>query len=456
FVVVSDCMADTDTARLAHVRLPATGWGEKNGTVTNSERMVSRQRPFLPPAGEAKADWRIIAEVAAGMGHGAAFGWTGPAAVFREYAAMTGLARQRGLKLDLTARADISDEAYDTLEPFRWGEGDLLAGGFSFPDRRARIIDVAPLAAPAIDPAFPLRLNTGRYRDQWHTMTRTGLSARLAKHRPEPLVEVHPADAAAAGVTDGGLARIVTPRGATVLRVRVTDAQGRGTIFAPMHWSDLFASGGRTNRLTSPAHDPVSGQPGFKDCAAALAPVVPEWRAFLVTTGEPAAADALYWARVRQAKGWLVEMAGMGEGPLDSVLPAGRRLEAEDMRRGMKRIAVLGDDGRLAAAMFVTRNGELPPREWIVAQLDKDGANEAELLAGRPAAARPDPGPQVCVCFDVGLNAILAAIAQQRLANVEAIGRALNAGTNCGSCRPQLGAILRETTISEMTAEAAE
>ncbi|MDR7101227.1 molybdopterin-dependent oxidoreductase [Croceicoccus sp. BE223] len=449
FVVVSDCMADTDTARLAHVRLPAKGWGEKNGTVTNSERMVSRQRPFLAPAGEAKADWRIVAEVAAAMGHGAAFGWTGPAAVFRENATMTGLAARRGLKLDFTAMADLSDEGYDALEPFRWGTGNLRADGFSFADRRARLVDVAPLAATPFDPAFPLRLNTGRYRDQWHTMTRTGLSARLATHRPEPLAEVHPIDAAVAGISDGGLARIATPRGATVLRVRVTDAQAKGTIFAPMHWSDLFASGGRTNRLTSPAHDPVSGQPGFKDCAAAIAPVVPEWRAFLASTGEPVGPDVLYWAKARQAKGWLVELAGVGDVPLDAVLPEGRRLEAEDTRRGMQRIAVIGEDGRLAAAMFVTRSGDLPPRDWIAAQLGDDAAGPVELLAARPATPRPDPGPQVCVCFDVGLNTILAAIAQQRLTSVEAIGRALNAGTNCGSCRPQLSAILRETNLAE-------
>ncbi len=456
FVVVSDCMADTDTARLAHVRLPAFGWGEKDGTVTNSERVVSRQRPFLAPAGEAKADWRIISDVAAAMGHGDAFGWSNVAGVFREYAAMTLLAKQRGLKLDLTDKAMLSDAEYDALEPFRWGEGDLLTEGFSFPDRRARLIDVAPLAAPVIDPAYPQRLNTGRYRDQWHTMTRTGLSARLARHRSESLVEVHPADADAAGIVDGGLARVATPRGTTVLRARVTDAQAKGTIFAPMHWTDLFASGGRTNRLTAPACDPVSGQPGFKDCAASIEAVHPEWRAFLVSAQDPEAADCLYWAKARQAKGWLVEMAGMGQPPLDAILPEGQRLEAQDMRRGMTRIAVLDGTGQLLAAMFVTRTGDLPPRDWIAAQLGDANLRPAELLAGRPAAARPDPGAQVCVCFDVGINTILAAIAQQRLTSVEAIGRALNAGTNCGSCRPQLGQILREAAISETVAEAAE
>ncbi|WP_066555078.1 molybdopterin-dependent oxidoreductase [Croceicoccus bisphenolivorans] len=450
FVVVSDCMADTDTARLAHVRLPALGWGEKDGTVTNSERMVSRQRAFLPAAGEARADWRIIADVAAAMGFGDAFGWNSVGGVFREYAAMTLLAKQRGLQLDLTDKAGLSDAEYDALAPFRWGGAEpLLATGFSFPDRRARLVDVAPLEAKAVDPEFPLRLNTGRYRDQWHTMTRTGLSARLARHRSEPQVEIHPADAQSFGITDGGLARISSPRGSTVLRAKVTDGQAKGTIFSPMHWSDLFSSGGRSNRLTAPHVDPVSGQPGFKDCGAAIEAVTPDWRAFLVSATEPDLPDCLYWTKARQAKGWLVELAGHGEAPVDALMPGGRYMEAEDVRRGMKRVAALDGDGRLAAALFVTCNGDLPSREWIASQLGDRDVTTAELLAARPAEAMPDPGPQVCVCFDVGLNTILAAIADQRLSSVTAIGKALNAGTNCGSCRPQLAEILRETDLAE-------
>lgn len=449
-VVVSDCMADTDTARLAHVRLPALGWGEKDGTVTNSERTVSRQRPFLPPAGEARADWKIVADVAAAMGHGDAFAWRGPADVFREYAAMTQLAKQRSLKLDLTAKARISDRDYDAMAPFRWGPANPLpVADFSFPDRRARLVDVAPLAASTVDPAFPLRLNTGRYRDQWHTMTRTGLSARLARHRGEPLVEIHPVDAATFGIVDGGLARIVTPRGATVLRARVFDGQAKGTIFAPMHWTDLTSSGGRTNRLTAPHVDPVSGQPGFKDCAVTIEPANTDWRAFLVTSHEPTLPDCLYWTKTRQAKGWLVELAGLGEAPVDALVPGERNMEAVDARRGMTRIAALDDEGRLRAALFVIRNGDLPSREWIAIQLGDNAISPVELLAARPVAQRPDAGPQVCVCFDVGFRTIIAAIANQRLSSVTAIGKALNAGTNCGSCRPQIAEILREARIAD-------
>ena len=454
FVVLSDCMADTDTARLAHVRLPAHGWGEKDGTVTNSERMISRQRGFLVPAGEAKADWRIIADVAAEMGFGGDFAWTGPAGVFREYAAMTALAKQRGLQLDLTDLADMSDAEYETLAPVRWG-GDrpLLETGFSFSDGKARLVDVAPLAPRIVDPAFPLRLNTGRYRDQWHTMTRTGLSARLGRHRSEPLVEIHPDDAREYGIEDGGLARLATPRGQTVLRAMVTDGQARGSIFSPMHWTDIFASGGRANRLTAPHVDPVSGQPGFKDCEVAIAPVTPEWRAFLVSVEDPGAPDCLYWSKIRVESGWLVEAAGDGDIPLDLLLPQGTLIEVEDHRRGMKRMALCDGEGRLRAALFVTRSGTLPPREWIAAQLGGGAAGgeagASELLAARPAAPLPDAGPQVCVCFDVGLNTILAAMADQRLTSVDAIGKALNAGTNCGSCRPQLAQILRETDMAE-------
>ncbi len=139
-VVVSDMFGDTDTARLAHVRLPALGWGEKSGTVTNSERVVSRQRAFLPPPGEARADWRIICDVAARLGHGDAFAFDSPAAMFREYAAMTQLAKDAGKVLDLTDWAECSDAEYDALEPFQWGGRHPLAAGFPTPDGKARLI----------------------------------------------------------------------------------------------------------------------------------------------------------------------------------------------------------------------------------------------------------------------------------------------------------------------------
>ena len=439
-VVVSDMFGDTDTARLAHVRLPALGWGEKDGTVTNSERVISRQRPFLPAPGEARADWRIMCDVAQRLGHGDAFAFTSSADVFREYAAMTQLAVDAGKALDLTDWADCGEADYADMEPFQWGGRHPLAQGFPTPDGKARLVHVTPAPPAAADAAFPLALNTGRYRDQWHTMTRTGLSAKLSAHRREPLLEITVQDALHAGLADGGLARVSTPAGDAVFRVALSDGQVPGQIFVPMHWTQGQGGMGRTGALMHQLTDPISGQPGFKNVPAAVSPINTEWRAFLVST-DAADVEGLHLVRSRIPGGWLTELAGDGAVPLAAILAAGQRSEVTDLARGMQRIAVHGADGALCALLYVTRSGDLPEREWIIRQFASPDAAVFELLAGRAAVAQRDRGPLVCVCHDVGENAVRAAV-EQGANNVGAIGAATCAGTNCGSCRPIIARIL--------------
>ena len=434
-VIVSDVLADTDTARFAHVRLPALAWGEKDGTVTNSERRISRQRALFEAPGEARADWAIIADLAQRMGF-AGFDWSNAAGVFREYAAMTALAVKHGKVLDLTDEARISDEDYEAMAPFLWGGRYPMAG------RAMALVPVTPRTRAA-DPAFPLRLNTGRYRDQWHTMTRTGLSPTLAQHRREPLLEVHTDDAVAAGIGEGTLARVITASGTSVFRVSVTDAQSPGQVFVPMHWADAMASGGRGNLLPDQSVDPVSGQPGFKNNACRIEPVASDWRAFLLR-GEAIALEGLvWWSRSAVAGGWLYELAGEGAVNADMLLPVGERVEVVDMARGMRRLAVIDRDGTLIAALFVTRTGRLPPREWIAGQLGSSGAALPELLAARPSVPAPNRGKVICVCHGIGANQILS-VAEAGAGTVDEVGRACGAGTNCGSCRPAIARMLRE------------
>lgn len=451
-VVVSDVMADTDTGRFAHIRLPALAWGEKDGTVTNSERRVSRQRPLFPPPGEARADWAIICDVAGRLGWRDAFAFASPADAFREFAAMTGLAVWHGKLLDLTAQSTISDREYAAMEPFQWGGELPLAARFPAPGGKARLVSVeAP--SKLRDPAFPLRLNTGRYRDQWHTMTRTGQSPTLSRHRAEPLLEVHPEDAAENGLTDRGFARVVTSQGEAVFRVAFANGQRRGDVFVPMHWTDVMAGEGRCNVLPGQATDPVSGQPGFKDTAARLEAVTPEWRAFLVTRDAPAVDGLLYWTRARVAGGWLYELAGNGNIDAEALLPEGERLEVADRTRGMRRIAIRDEHGTLVAGLYLTRSGQLPSRDWVAAQLGQADASPVELLAARPSVPGVDCGPIVCVCFGVGEKTITEA-ACAGAATVEAIGKSCSAGTNCGSCRPVIARLLEAALTTE--AEAAE
>jgi assimilatory nitrate reductase catalytic subunit len=460
FVVVSDCIARTDTSAFAHVRLPALAWGEKDGTVTNSERRISRQRAVFAPPGEARADWRIVTGVAEAMGHGEAFGWSAPASVFREWARLTAYENQ-GRTLDLSGLIGLTPAAYDALQPVQWpvradgtGTARLFEDGrFPTPDGRASMVPVRPLPpASLVSPAYPFSLNTGRLRDQWHTMTRTGLAPALCRHAPEPFVEVHPHDAEPLGVRDGDLARVRTAQGEAVATARLTVRQRRGSLFMPMHFSAAFAPSGRANPLVAAHLDPTSGQPEFKHTPARLRPYRETWRGFLLAREPTLAPDGmeLIWRRIPQDACHLHEFAGRGDAGEREALrrrlakgAAGELVAYEDAAVGARREAWIRD-GRLEQVLFTAAGGRLPPRDWLAElfALDALGAGErAALLSGRAPGARANEGPQVCACLKVGATRVQAAIAQGA-ASVDAVGAATGAGTNCGSCRPEIARMI--------------
>src|SRR6202140_1875136 len=215
--VVSENVRSNDTVNAgAHVLLPSQAWGEKSGTVTNSERRISQQRAFLTPPGETKPDWWIVSEVARRLGFTAAFDFNSAADVFREHAALSAFENNGGRDFDIGALQSLSDEAFDELKPVLWPMrlGDIQPqqrffadGGFFANDRKARFIaPEIPALRTETSAGRPLRLDTGRIRNQWHPMPRSGLSRRLGQHLPEPFVEVHPDDAARFGVIDGEFA----------------------------------------------------------------------------------------------------------------------------------------------------------------------------------------------------------------------------------------------------------
>src|SRR2546421_9705675 len=246
--VVSENVRSNDTVNAgAHVLLPAQAWGEKSGTVTNSERRISRQRAFLAPPGEAKPDWGSISEVAKRLGFGAAFDFGSVADVFREHAALSAFENAGGRGFDIGALKSVSDEGFDELAPVLWPAREnpppqqrfFADGGFFANDHKARFIaPEIPALRTETSAGRPLRLNTGRIRDQWHTMTRSGASPRLGQHLPEPYVEIHPDDAIRFGVIDDSFARVATDYGQCILKVVVSERQQRGMLFAPIHWSE--------------------------------------------------------------------------------------------------------------------------------------------------------------------------------------------------------------------------
>lgn len=462
FVVVSDVICDTDTTALAHVLLPSTAWGEKSGTVTNSERRISRQRAFLASPGEARADWWQMAEVARRMGFGDAFAWPSPAEIFGEYARLTATANDGRRDLDLTDVAELSPEAYDALGPRQWPmqRQRLFADGrFYTPDGKARFVPT-PFRGTAVQAsdAFPLVLNTGRIRDQWHTMTRTAKTPRLLSHIAEPFVEVHPEDARRHALAPASLAVVSSPLGRAVLRVVVTERQRRGSIFAPIHWTDQHCSSGRIDALIAGHLDPVSGQPEFKATPAAIERWPAQWHGFAIMRRKPRHIKAAYWATARAKNGWRVELADTTN-PADWTEHARQLLDLDasidlvachDAANGGHRLAAF-EGHHLVAALFASRGPVAVSRSWAVEKLDADFADARDrlaLLAGRPGAAETDKGAIVCACFDVGSNQIMDAI-RGGCRSVGAVGAVSKAGTNCGSCRAEIGRLIDDVRIPQ-------
>jgi assimilatory nitrate reductase catalytic subunit len=453
-LVVSDVSMASDTARIAlgpnGVLLPALAWGEKDGTVTNSERRISRQRAFLPPPGEARADWWALSRIGERLGHGAAFDYPGPAAIFREHAALSAFENGGTRDFDLGGLVDLGDEAYATATPVQWplpagaphGHARLFArGGFFTPDRRARVVPVEPsrLAAPT-DAAHAFRLNTGRVRDQWHTMTRTGKSPRLAAHRPMPYVEVNLADAARLGLVEGDFARVSTAYGAAVLQVVLDPGQHSGNLFAPMHWSAATASHGRVGALTQGLVDPISGQPELKATPAAIARVSFARHGFALARGSiPPPPDSWWWARVRVEGGtgmlFATDAGGEEAAAYLGTLASGEEHAAFSTRDIYRGAAYA--QGLLTACVFLGPRETLPSWESVKGLLAVgalDPTTRRTLIAGRAVAAG---GPTVCACYGIRLDVIAGAITDG-CTTPATVGAATKAGTNCGSCVPEI------------------
>ena len=472
-VVVSDCMCKTDTTLLANVLLPAKTWGEKDGTVTNSERRISRQRAFMDAPGEAQADWWIICELAKRMGFDDAFQYEAVADIFREHAALSGYENNGVRDFDIHALQDLDNREYQQLVPVQWpighkntsGTERMFADGrFFWPNGKARLVAVTPRApGQAPDKAFPLILNTGRVRDQWHTMTRTGKSARLSAHITEPYLEIHPQDAAERAIADHSLVKISSRHGEAVARITLATEQQIGSVFMPMHWNEQYASSGGVGAVVNPFIDPLSGQPESKHTPVRIDRLDAKWQAFLMSRDETDMAfgsdccGADYWVKSKGADYWRYELAGLsGPGPgkdrqrwintlLGDVTGDTESIEYTDDASACYRFAYIRA-GRLEKCLFIAPEGnQLPGRTWLgtlFAQGSLQSSERISLLAGKPAAGQADDGSVICSCFNVGKNRILSCIQSDPEMTAEKIGKKLQAGTQCGSCLPEIKKLL--------------
>ena len=459
-VVVSEVSARSDTADLAHVLLPAQGWGEKNGTVTNSERRISRQRSFIAPVGEAKPDWWLLAQVAQRLGFAEAFAWQHPSEIFAEHAALSGFENAGRRAFDISALANITREQYDQLAPVQWPINEQAPGGtarlfserrFFHADGKARLLPPAiPVAVQTSHP-YPLLMNTGRIRDQWHTMTRTGNVPRLMQHYDEPFVALHPQDAAAQGLRQGDITRVQSALGWWSGRVVFDRGLTPGQLFIPMHWTRQFSAQANVDGLVAALCCPDSGQPALKQTAVRLQPLRPAWQGWLYLTDVMQPQQLLYWSRApqpgvqryvlagqAQASDWLMQQPGM------------QGLQWQQAQAGTQRHMLGWRNGTLVCAFYAgTALPEIDHGFVARAFTDTPGSPQQRhaLLGGRPAQGESQ-GRTICSCFGVGEMAIRRAI-EQGCDSPAALGAALKCGTNCGSCIPELKNLLATLRVAQ-------
>ncbi len=479
FVVVSDICLDTDTTQYADVLLPALGWGEKDGTVTNSERRISRQKAFLPAPGEAKADWWTISRVAKALGF-RGFDFKNSHDIFLEHARLS--AYQNG---SLSQRADTPNFRYFNLQgltqlgfveyqhltPIQWPVWDkqevhqigqlLSQGQFSHVDGKARLVPtIAADPVHAISAEYPLILNTGRIRDQWHTMSRTGLSASLSQHRAEPYCELHPHDALKYGLKDAELVEVKSAWGSCVLRVQFSQNMRRGQIFAPIHWNDQFASDARIGKVVNPVVDPISGEPEFKHTPVMIQPFYTQWQGVLyVREGfeqqiQTMIENTVWWSKIQTTQAIRYELADRRRfsditGQIKSLLAFDDEsfewLNLEDQTAHISHSVVL-QDGQLIASFYIAPAALLPDRDWVAGLFRRErlsALHRKALLAGQAMSMGNSEGALVCSCFKVGKNRIIQTIKDKNITHEKQVTACLKAGGNCGSCLPEIRGLIK-------------
>jgi assimilatory nitrate reductase catalytic subunit len=493
FVVVQEAFATAETCAYADLLLPATTWGEKEGTVTNSERRISRVRAAVPAPSEARADWRIVVDFArqleASQGvpsEKTLFPYTTPESIWLEHREST-----RGRDLDITGLSYATLEAKGPHQwPFREGEcegKDRLYedGVFPTPDGRARFaaLPFVPLAEPR-EARYPVSLTTGRLRDQWHGMTRTGTLGRLFGHVAEPSVQIHPGDLQRHGWSPGTLVHVTSKRGSVLVPVEASESVARNQAFMAMHWGSEYLSGvsstgeplAGVNALTTSAFCPTSKQPELKHTAVKLLKAELPWTllgvAWLPADQALAAREGLQRLMKRfsfsscvpfgRERTGILFRAAAHEAPEAGLLAEVEALLALDSpdtlryadRRLQQHRAVRlrpTDSGRQLDAFLLA--GDTSAEVWLKALLQDELAADAYgrllLMPGAKApVAVKAKGRQVCTCFNVTEEAIQTHLAacegtdDERMALLQT---GLQCGTNCGSCVPELRRLVQRT-----------
>ena len=452
FLVVSDLTALTDTARHASLLLPALGWGEKSGTVTNSERCISRQRAFLAPPGEARPDWWALASLGRRLGFEEAFAFPDEHAIFSEHAALSGFENRGSRRFDISGLARLTPAEFEDLAPIRWpvneahphGCDRLFGDGrFATADGRARLLPLRQrdpeLAPMASGEGTPLLLNSGRLRDQWHTMTRSGHVPRLLEAEPWPRVLVGPASLLSQGLAVGDLVRLENDRGQVRALVGLDEGLREGEAFLPMHWTDSQCSQGAVNRLLAPVTDPLSGQPMFKQARVQMAAQPTRWQGIWLGEGAPALRGD-WWARRPLAEGecwllasWSEEMSACWQ----RLARSGHWLRLP-LKGGWLAISLA--QGRIQSLLLVAERWPALRVELLASLLSLP--LQAGGLSQTLSDAFAGDSRLVCSCFRVTEARIVSAIREQGVNELAGLQGLLKCGSNCGTCLPEIDKLL--------------
>ncbi|WP_455376664.1 molybdopterin dinucleotide binding domain-containing protein, partial [Kaarinaea lacus] len=418
-----------------------------------------------------KPDWWALTEVARRMGYAEQFTYKTAHEIFQEHARLSGYENRdesnKRRDFDIAVLADIDAISYENFEPIQWpvqknGEGKFIGttrmfmdGNYFTANRKARFVSVeSRLPVNETSSEYPLILNTGRCRDQWHTMTRTGKSPRLSEHDPEPYLDIYPTDALRKQIFDGELVTVDSKWGKAIVRARVSKATQPGSVFMPMHWNEQFSSHGRVDAVVNPVCDPVSGQPELKHTPVNVKKYEPAWHGFLLSRRQLSIEDSTYWVKAIGKKFYRYELAGEQQPDAWSLWSRQILCETTDdvnwveyldaSARRYRGARLIGN--RIESCIFIGPTHDLPSRSWLSGLFKKEELTEQErvsLLTGKPPKGEEDQGRVVCACFSVGEKTILNAIKEKNLTTVDAIGECLQAGTNCGSCIPELKNLLR-------------
>ena len=511
-VVVQEAFATAATCDYADLLLPASTWGEKMGTVTNSERRISRVRPAIPPPGEARHDWAIAVEFAQRLEKlRTTLGTTlfpyslsdpaaGVEAIWREHREST-----RGRDLDITGMSYAMLDAAPQQWPLKTGQTIGKArlyedGVFPTPDGKARFVNTIykPVAEPR-ESRYPFSLTTGRLRDQWHGMSRTGTLGRLFGHVAEPSVQMNANDMARRLLKGGDLVYVTSKRGSIVVPLQASPEVAVSQAFMAMHWGSEYLSGlssigeplAGVNALTTSSYCPTSKQPELKHAAVKILKAELPWSllamAWLPAGESLGARNALKplmtafpftscvpfsnntpLADQHVAREGVLFRAAAHTTPPDELLIQVEKilglssldvLHYADKKRGQRRTAKLtrlGDQAELTGFLLA---GDISAEAWIKTVLEGElpAQTYGRLLlspGSKPPVAVQTRGKLVCTCLnvtDAAIEAHLHNMAQtsgnqllttdaDRLASLQS---ALKCGTNCGSCVPELKRMVR-------------